>query len=67
MINIEFNGQIQSHGTPLNIEQLLAFHQQALEGIAVVLNGNIVTRSEWANTLLNDHAKVRVFRAIAGG
>ncbi|BEU05098.1 thiamine biosynthesis protein ThiS [Agarivorans sp. OAG1] len=67
MINIEFNGQAQSLDAELNIEQLLALHQQAPEGIAVVLNGNIVTRSEWASTKLADQAKVRVFRAIAGG
>ncbi|MEE1674697.1 sulfur carrier protein ThiS [Agarivorans aestuarii] len=67
MINIEFNGQAQSLDAGLNIEQLLALHQQVPDGIAVVLNGSIVTRSEWATTQLADQAKVRVFRAIAGG
>ncbi|MDO6686614.1 MULTISPECIES: sulfur carrier protein ThiS [unclassified Agarivorans] len=67
MITIEFNGETTELTAALNIEQLLAHQHQEPQGIAVVLNGNIVTRSEWANTLLNDHAKVRVFRAIAGG
>ncbi|MGY5451573.1 sulfur carrier protein ThiS [Agarivorans sp. MS3-6] len=67
MICIEFNGQATELKPPLNIEQLLAQQAQNSEGVAVVLNGNIITRSEWANTEILDQAKVRVFRAIAGG
>lgn len=67
MISIEFNGKAIELKPPLNIEQLLVQQAQRPDGVAVVLNGKIITRSEWANTELFEQAKVRVFRAIAGG
>ncbi len=67
MITIEFNGERLELAAALTLQQLLEQQQQSPDGIAVVLNGNIVSRSEWANTSLAELAKVKVFRAIAGG
>ena len=67
MISIEFNGERLELAAALTLQQLLEQQQQSPNGIAVVVNGNIVSRSDWANTLLSEQAKVKVFRAIAGG
>ncbi len=38
-----------------------------LEGSAVAVNQQIISRTNWQDTQLNDGDKVLIFRAIAGG
>ncbi|WP_199609949.1 sulfur carrier protein ThiS [Flocculibacter collagenilyticus] len=37
------------------------------EGVAVAVNNTVIPKVKWAKHLLEPHAKVHVFHAIAGG
>ncbi|SUT97289.1 thiamine biosynthesis protein [Actinobacillus lignieresii] len=50
-----------------SIQTALALSQANLQGVAVALNQQIIPKSEWQNYLLQEGAKLTVFKAIAGG
>ncbi len=51
----------------LSIESLLAVEGIDPRGVAVAVDGEIVRRSEWANTIVKDESSVEVVTAAAGG
>ncbi|WP_026959645.1 MULTISPECIES: sulfur carrier protein ThiS [Aliagarivorans] len=67
MNQIEFNDQGLSWPADKSLAELVAEQQSNTQGIAVVVNGEIVPQSAWNERCLSDGDKVKVFRAIAGG
>ena len=51
-------------GTVDQFVQSLAIRR---EGIAVAVNGEIVPRSQWSNTLIDESAEIEIVTAAAGG
>lgn len=51
----------------LTVEQLLVHLDKPLMGSAVAVNQQIISRSNWTNTILNEGDKISLFQAIAGG
>lgn len=50
-----------------SVASLLAAQGIREQGVAVALNGVVLARSRWAETLLNDGDELHLFTAIAGG
>ena len=50
-----------------SVEALLVRRGVEPRGVAVAIDGEVVSRSAWANTLIPDHCHVEIVTAAAGG
>ncbi|MGI0119044.1 sulfur carrier protein ThiS [Zooshikella sp. RANM57] len=50
-----------------SIAELLTLLEQPKKGVAVAINTNIISRSQWSQYQLQENDHVVVFKAIAGG
>ena len=66
-MKIQINEQVVELADNTNIEQLLAHLNKPLMGSAVAVNQDIISRSHWADTILNEGDNISLFQAIAGG
>ncbi|WP_160060252.1 sulfur carrier protein ThiS [Psychromonas sp. L1A2] len=66
-MKIHVNEQTIELAENTNIEQLLTHLDKPLIGSAVAVNQDIISRSHWANTIINEGDKISLFQAIAGG
>jgi sulfur carrier protein len=66
-LTIEVNGRgcVVSAGT--TVASVVARWCESPDGIAVARNGEVVPRSAWPSTDLNDHDHVEIVTAAAGG
>jgi sulfur carrier protein len=68
-MNVTVNGQpreLPAGATVANVVDLLDVAPEA-RGVAVALDGEVVTRSRWSATELREGALVEVVAAIGGG
>lgn len=63
---IHVNG-VERNGAGLSLDALLASMDIEARGVAVAVNGEIVSRSRWADTIVSDHSSVEIVTAAAGG
>ncbi|HUV57416.1 MAG TPA: sulfur carrier protein ThiS [Acidimicrobiales bacterium] len=63
---IRLNG-VDREGAGLSIASLLAVQGIDPRGIAVAVDGEIVRRSNWADTIVKDESSVEIVTAAAGG
>ncbi len=66
-MNITVNNQPYQSKDALSLTQLLADLAIDNNGIAVAVNEDIVSRSQWESQNLNDGDRVIVIKATAGG
>ncbi|WP_166371693.1 sulfur carrier protein ThiS [Psychromonas sp. SA13A] len=66
-MKIQINEQVVELAENTNIEQLLAHLNKPLMGSAVAVNQDIISRSHWADTILNEGDNISLFQVIAGG
>lgn len=66
-MKIKINEQIVVLAENINIEELLAHLNKPFMGSAVAVNQEIISRSHWADTILNEGDNISLFQAIAGG
>lgn len=61
------NGKEQSFDEPLNLAQLV--DQLGMKGdrVAAELNREIVSRSQWSDTLLKDNDHLEIVHFVGGG
>jgi sulfur carrier protein len=68
-MNVTINGEarrIEPGATVASVVQMLDVGPGA-RGVAVALDGEVVTRSRWPDTELRDGCRVEVVAAIGGG
>jgi sulfur carrier protein len=68
-VNVTVNGEpreLPLGATVASVVELLDVSPGA-RGVAVALEGEVVTRSQWPQTMLRDGALVEVVAAIQGG
>jgi sulfur carrier protein len=66
-MKIEVNGEfrdIEEGGTVRDLVRMLGYD---LRGMAVALDGEVVSRSEWDATHLVEGQRVEIVRAVQGG
>jgi len=68
MIEVFVNGEIKKVESPTVVNDLLAdLHLQERKGIAVAVNEEVLTKSQWQEVLLKPFDKVVIIKAVAGG
>ena len=68
-MNVTVNGeprQVDAGATVASVVEMLDVSPGA-RGVAVALNGEVVTRGRWADTRLHEGSMVEVLAAIQGG
>lgn len=66
-MRIFINSQPHEAEPQSTLENTLSQLNIDLEGSAIAINNQVVPKSDWAETLLNQDDAIMVFRAIAGG
>lgn len=61
------NGVEQELADGTTLAELIESRGVPPSGVAVAVNGDVVRRSEWAQTMLHDGAVVEVLTAVQGG
>jgi sulfur carrier protein len=68
MIEVFVNGEIRKVQSPTVVNELLADLQlDDRKGIAVAVNEEVLTKSQWQEILLKPFDKVVIIKAVAGG
>ncbi|AMO57340.1 thiamine biosynthesis protein ThiS [Endozoicomonas montiporae] len=66
-MQIKVNDQPVTVEGSLNIRELLKVLSQAEKGIALAVNSQIISRSQWENHSLRDGDQITLIKATAGG
>jgi sulfur carrier protein len=63
---IQVNGVDDEYANE-SVDALLLRRGIETRGVAVAIDGEVVPRSAWTNTLIPDHSRVEIVTAAAGG
>jgi sulfur carrier protein len=69
-VKVTVNGEEKAVQEAISVSELLATLHGAgpdTRGIAVALNGEVVSRSRWTQSNLREGDRVEVLRAVGGG
>lgn len=66
-MNITLNGETTVIATTQTLERLLSSMDVKFAGVAIVINGNVIPKSQWQATQINDGDAIDIFSAVAGG
>ncbi|MBQ2115355.1 MAG: sulfur carrier protein ThiS [Lachnospiraceae bacterium] len=64
---MKVNGEQMSCGTNTSLEDFINLHGYRKEVIAVELNGDIVPKGEYANTILTEADTLEIVSFVGGG
>lgn len=68
-MKIYVNGQEESVEKNITLEEFLKTKRISKEdkGIAIALNDDVISKSEWSSRTLEEGARVEIVRAVQGG
>lgn len=66
-MNIQVNEEALELVDSMTIEQLLTYLEKPLIGSAIAVNQKVISRSDWAEYIINEGDNISLFQAIAGG
>lgn len=66
-MNVQLNGVELDFGDGASVADLLAQTGRPFQGVAVAVDGVVVPRSEWEDTVVPDGATVEIVTAVQGG
>jgi sulfur carrier protein len=67
VVRIKINGEPQAAPHGSTVDQLVGAVTALTSGVAAAVNGEVVPRRLWAETVLNDGDQVEVVTAVQGG
>ena len=67
MINIKVNNTIHKFQTASSLATILNELEIVTNGIAVAVNQNIITKTNWSTQALNEGDEVLIIKATQGG
>jgi len=67
MISVVLNGEARELGDPATVADAVAAAEAPERGVAVAVDGEVVSRGTWSRTSLSDGQKVEVLQAVQGG
>jgi sulfur carrier protein len=67
MITIKVNNKEYQFLASISLQEILETLQISTNGIAVAVNQNIITKSDWLTTMLNQNDAVLIIKATQGG
>lgn len=66
-VSIFLNGETREVPADIALEQLLDHFSLPKQRVAIELNGEVVRRSDWLETTVNDRDKIEVVHFVGGG
>ena len=66
-MNLVVNGQLRSYADGTTVALVVSDLTTMQTGIAVAVNGEVLSRGRWASTALRDDDLVEVLTAVQGG
>ena len=67
-MKISLNGETRDLEGPVNLQELLtALRVPTGGGIAVLVNGEVARRAQWAETAIRAEDEIEIVRATVGG
>lgn len=68
-MRVSVNGEAKEFSADVTVDVVVAdtVDGAAHRGVAVALNGEVIPRSRWAETSLDEGDRLEVLRAIGGG
>lgn len=67
MIEIVINGAAQEVPDEISLDRAVALISDSATGIAVAVNGDVVSRTSWPSTTLAAGDQIEVLTAVQGG
>lgn len=67
MTSVVLNGELRELGDPATVADAVAAAEAPERGVAVAVDGEVVSRGAWSRTWLSDGQKVEVLQAVQGG
>ena len=67
MIAVKINDHEHQFAEATPLSTAIASIKIEQKGIAIAINQNIITKSEWANTPLRDNDNILIIKATQGG
>lgn len=68
LMNIYVNNTLKELPEPVNVTAMLELLEMAsAKGLAVAVNNNVISRTDWGNHLLQPEDKITLIRATQGG
>jgi len=67
MLTVFINGERLQLDDPLTIAELLLQHGQSKKQMAVAVNGEFVSRSQYTDTHVNNNDEIDIVTAVGGG
>lgn len=64
---LDINGETREVPGRINLHELLNHLSLAPERLAVELNGKVIRRPDWPDTLLNEGDRVEIVHFVGGG
>lgn len=66
-MNITVNHETKTLAQATSLDQLLGDLKISTQGIAVAINNQIITKTQWGNTPLHENDNVTIIQATQGG
>jgi sulfur carrier protein len=66
-ITLSVNGERREVPAGHRLDALVAAHTSSRGGVAVAVDGEVVPRASWAETVLADGAEIEILTAVQGG
>jgi sulfur carrier protein len=67
LMRVFVNGEQRELPDGSTVADVLTATVKDVQGIAVALNGEVVRRGRWSETVVTDGAKVEILTAVQGG
>lgn len=67
MIEVEVNGDEREFSDGITLAELLDELGTTQRGVAVAVDGQVVTRGAWPDVVITGGAKVQILTAVQGG
>ena len=66
-MRVQVNGEFRELEAPLSIQDLISVLGLRLERLAIELNGTVVRRANWEQTMLNVDDRIEIVHFVGGG
>tara|TARA_Y100000814_G_C12086933_1_gene318707 strand:+ start:25 stop:225 length:201 start_codon:yes stop_codon:yes gene_type:complete len=66
-LKLSINGETKNFTNSMNLSKLLEVLKIQINGVAVAINMEIVSRNKYDATILNDGDEIEIVRAVGGG
>lgn len=66
-MRLSINGENKDFANSINLAELLEILKVEVNGVAIAINMEIVSRNTYKETILNDGDEIEIVRAVGGG